>query len=159
METPAIKLKYETIGSEAFAMLMQKISNTQTNNKAASHINHIIKEVERVREHIKDEYLKEIREGFAKRDADGKIDLIDKDGNNHKDQPNWFDVEDAKMAELNKATEEFHQREAVINWRPLTPSTLEDVNLSAREINLLGDLYSEIEVGPGVPTNIAQFRK
>ena len=43
---------------------------------------------------------------------------------------------------------------ATIAWRPLTPDTLSEIKVTAKELDLLGDLYTE-ENGPGVPSDFA----
>ncbi len=129
--------------SEQFLMLVQKISNTQTSGKNASHIRHIVRGLTDARNQMATEHKKEIVEVYAQKDENGKIKAPE-------DNKDGFIPADDKKEECDKASEAFFNREATIDWKPLAPSTLSDVRLSAREIDLLGELYSEHE-GPGLP--------
>lgn len=142
-EAAPIKMKYSDIGNFGFAQLMQKIAQTATNNRNACHIHKITREITKAREKIADDYQKEIAEVFGKRDEAGQ--LIRPEG-----EPKGYDVIDGKEKELEAAHATFGEKLAEINWRPLTPTTLADVKVSAAEIELMKDLFTEDE-GPGVP--------
>ncbi len=140
------ELKYKEVGSFEFASLIQKIANQPTNNQAASHINKIVKQITAARELIHEQYMKEIREKFAMRKEDGTVDTTGAGPG----EDMYFNVTPDKMEEFKKAQDEFGMRLFSLNWRPLTPSTLKDVQLSAKDIDTLGELYTD-EEGPGVP--------
>jgi hypothetical protein len=142
-----IRIKYLTIGSFEFNTVMQKLVRTQTNNKAATHIKQVSKRVDAGRKKIHEEYMTEIVPKYAKKNEDG---TIDRTGGNEGDL-NFFTPKDELMQEFLKAQEEFGKRELVIDWRPLTPSCLEDVSISAHELDAIGEVYTE-EEGPGVPS-------
>lgn len=140
-----IKTKYQSISSFELAGVLQKIANTQTSNKNASHIRRVINEIKKAGDQIREEYKKDILEVYAQRDEKGEIKRPEGD-------PNGFDPIVEKEAEFLKAQEDFGGREIVIAWRPLNPDTLADVKLSAKELDLLGELYTD-DAGPGVPMN------
>lgn len=145
-----IKVKLGTIINERFRMLMSKLIQTPTDNVSACHIHKVYKEVEKHGDAYAKRFNK-FKEEFAQRGEDGKIVLgRDTDGI---EQPDTWVVLEEKRDDLNKAMKELHDEEATINWRPLTPNTLKDIKLSAYEIDLLGELYTD-ENGPGLPTGL-----
>lgn len=138
-----ITMNYKDIKSFEFAQLIAKLSNTPTINVRANHIRHIVKELNKAGDQISEEYKKDILEVYATRDEKGEIVRPEGD-------PNGFTPDEAKQKEFLEAQEKFGERKAKINWRPLTPDTLTDIKLTAKELDLLGDLFTE-ENGPGVP--------
>jgi hypothetical protein len=150
METPVIKMKYSDIGNFGFSQLIQKISQTPTNNRNACHIHKITRELQTAREKIADDYQAEIVEKFGKRNDKGE--LIRPEG-----EPKGFEPIDGQEDAINKAHDEFGNKMAEIKWRPLTPTTLADIKISGAEIELLKDLFTE-EEGPGIP-NLADRLK
>lgn len=153
MEKIAIKLKYKdvaTLNTFDGQSLLMKLKKTPTNQQAASHINHILKEIERMREEIMQTYLTDVREAYAKRSEDGSIDQSEAEATGQKDNKKFFVVDPAKKAEYEKALEAFNEREIFCGWRALSPSALKDIQVSAEEIGMLSDMYSEQE-GPGIP--------
>lgn len=139
-----IKMTFKQVGSFEFSQAMAKIENTPTSSKNAAHIRQVSKRVKVGKDRIHEEYKKDIMEKFAKLGEDGKP-LVSEN------QPGGFEMKDGKDDEFNEAFKEFEAREVEVDWRPLTPDTLADIKLSAREIELLGPLFSE-ESGPGVPS-------
>lgn len=138
-----IKMKYKDIKSFEFSQLAAKLANTATINARANHIRHIIKELNKAGEQISAEYKSDLIDVYAKKGEDGKVARPEGD-------PNGFTPDETKMDEFIKAQEEFGEREAEINWRPLTPETLSDIKLTAKELDLLGDLFTD-DNGPGIP--------
>lgn len=138
-----IKMRYKDIKSFEFAQVMSKLSNTSTINVRANHIRHIVKELNKAGEQISEEYKSSIIEPYAKKDKSGA--LVKPKG-----EPGGFIPDEARQDEFLKAQEEFGERFAEINWRPMTPDTLSDIKLTAKELDLLGDLFTE-ENGPGLP--------
>lgn len=143
MDLPKLKVKYKMARGESFSMLFAKLANTATTNQRAAHIRRIMKGLEAVHKQIMEEFKTEILSVYAVKKEDGNIAFKD-------ERESDFDLIDGKAEEYNKALAEFGEREGIIEWRPLTPDTLSDVKLSARELDLLGDLFSE-ENGPGIP--------
>lgn len=154
-----VKLEYQKISSFEFTQTMQKIANVATNNRAASHIRHVIKALDPARKEMGDAYIKEIMEVFGVKNEDGTLQRPE-------GEPQGFIPDETRTEEFLKAQEEFGKRIFIVKWRPLTPDTLVDIKLSAKELDVLGDLYSE-ENGPGLPypitgpnpDNVTQLRQ
>ena len=144
-----IKMKYKDLGSFEFTQVIQKLANTPMSAQKANHIRHVVKEVRKAKEQIIAEYKKDVMEVFGERDEKGALKLPE-------GEPVGFVPKEAEISAVDKANEAFGEREAIIKWRPLTPSTISDVKLTAMELDLLKDLFSE-EEGPGVPTNLMPF--
>lgn len=138
-----VKIAYEQVGGFEFAQVIQKIAAVPTTTAAANHIRRVINEIEAARKQISAEYKTEIMEKYGKRNEAGELARPEGD-------TQGFDPDETKMDEFIEAQKEFGKRTATIKWRPLTPKTLNDVKLSAKELNLLGPLFSEDE-GPGLP--------
>lgn len=144
METPKLKVKYSIARGESFSMLLAKLANTATTNARACHIKKIMKGLEKLHKQIMEEFKKDILEAYAVKKEDGS-------GIKYKDEmESDFDLLEGKEKEYQEALKTFGEREGTIEWRPLTPDALADIKLSARELDLLGELFSE-ENGPGVP--------
>jgi hypothetical protein len=135
------RMTYKSVMSFEFTNLVQKLVNTPTSNKNASHIHKIYKALDAAGTKIREEFKAEVLSKFALKDENGGIKT---------DEHGTYEPDPAQMEEYNKAMTEFEARECVIDWRPLTPDTLSDVKVTAKEIDLLGPLYSE-QNGPGVP--------
>lgn len=147
MEKPAaITVKYNEVKSFEFAQVMGKVSNTPTSLQNAAQIRNLVKAVNDAGEMISKAYGEEILEKYAKRDEKGEI--IRPEGD-----PAGFTPDETKLDEFMQAQEEFGNREADIHYRPLTPAILADVKLTARELDLLGTLFTE-ENGPGLPPGL-----
>ena len=146
MESPVIKLKSKNIGGFEFEQIIMKLRNVQTNNKAASHINQVIKKINDARLKLHEEYMEQVVGKFAKRTETGEIDRT----GGQPGDAGHFNIPDEVMEDFKKAVDEFGEKDVEINWRPLTPSCFDDLKVSAKEIDLLGPLYTEQE-GPGVP--------
>ena len=144
-----IKMTYKQIGSFEFSQAMAKIENTPTTTIKASHIRQIAKRIKAGKDLIHESYKTDIMDKFGKKSEDGKTLIAE-------GQPGGFEMAEGKDEEFNKAFLEFEAREIEVDWRPLNPDTLSDIKLSAREIELLGPLFSE-ENGPGVP-NLQSIR-
>ena len=142
-----IQLKYREMSGFEFTQIITKIAETPTTTQKAAHIRRVMKELERNRKSIAEEFKSTIMETFAKKDEDGKF--IEPEG-----APGEYITMDGKEAERDEAVKAFGEKLATINWRPLTPDTLDAVKLSAKELDLLGLLFSE-ENGPGVPGDFA----
>ena len=135
-EQKSLKVKYEQMGRFEFQSLMQKLASTPTSTKVACHIHQIVKRVSKAREQIKQEYIKEIQDVFAERDEKGEIVSTP-------EMP--FTVPDDKIADYKKAYAAFGDRDALIQWSPLTSQHLSDMKVSASELDLLGELFCEDE--------------
>jgi hypothetical protein len=135
-------MKHKDIGSFEFASTMEKLRSSPVDNAVASHIHQIAKRVQAARDLMGKQYKAEIIEKFAKRDEAGKI-VNAPDGR--------FDVDDDKVLEFQKETDAFGEREIEIDWRPFDARTFSEIKVSAKELDLLGDLYSHEPVGPGLP--------
>lgn len=138
-----VKVPYLALSSFEFAQVMQKITSVPTSNANANHIRKIMNEIEAARKIISEAYKTEIMEKYAKKNEAGE--LIRPEGD-----PAGFVTEDGKAEEYAQAETEFAKRMAIIKWRPMTPKTLADIKISAKELNLLGALFTE-EEGPGLP--------
>lgn len=152
METQKKEIKFtygEIVGFE-FSSVIQKLANSQTNNKAASHIRQVTKKLQEARDKISKEHRAEILEVYGKKDDNGLVIM-----NNDTDE---FTPVEGKEEELQKLIADFMKREVVIDWRPFDSSTLADIKISAKELGLLKDLYNDDPTGPGLPFDMEQFR-
>src|SRR5882724_7195059 len=140
METtkPSVTMKYVDISSFEFAQAVQKISQTPVDNKTACAIHRITKQLNVVREKISKDYQEKIVELFAKRDDKGEVVRP-------KDNPSGFDIDETKQEEFLKAQEAFGKTEAVLATKPFSPETLKDIKLSARELEVLKELFDDNE--------------
>ena len=146
MEQKPVSIKYADVGGFKFAELIQRIVNHPTDGSSAYHIKQLTKELEKGRKQIHTEYMVEVREVYAKRTEDGKIDT---EGGDPKDE-NYFQPDETKMDAFMKAQDAFGARNLTLACRAVTPRMLGDMKISAKELDLLGELYS-LEEGPGVP--------
>jgi hypothetical protein len=150
---------YDEVGTNDMAMLISKLEHTSTDNKSAAQIYQITKRYHAAVKQIRADYQKEVIDVYAKKNESGKI--IPSTTN-----PNGFDIIEGKEEEFTKAAEDFGKKTYTFKgeeprphaFKRLTPTTLVDVKLTAKEIGILGDLYSD-EGGPGVPNenNVVQF--
>lgn len=144
-----IKMKYQDIGNFEFQSLMEKLVSTPTSNKNACMIRHVYNEAKRARTQISEEYKRDIMEAFAERDENGEIKRPEGD-------PGGFMPDPKRLEEFKKSQDDFGLREFVFEWGPLRPSHISDMKVSAKELNILGDLFNEDE-GPGLPANVLDF--
>lgn len=149
-EVTPIKLEFNTMSSFEFASMIQKIASSPTSNKNACAIARVVKELEKAQKLIADTYQTEVVEKFAQKGEDGKV-LRPKD-----DPTDYIKLEMENFDEkLAAALEVFGKHEFEVVAKPLTPSVLADIKISAKEINMLAGLFSEDEAqqnaGPGVP--------
>jgi hypothetical protein len=142
VEKAPIKMKYKDIGGFKFVNMISKISSAPTSNKNACHIHNIVKRINQVREKMLADFDKELTQVYAKKDEKGK--LID-------DGQGGLEIIDDKRDEFLKKQDEFGEREFTIDYRPLTPTVLADVKLTAEDIGQLGPLFTEQESGPDLP--------
>lgn len=150
-EVTPIKLKFSAMSSFEFATLIQKMASTPTNNKNACAIARVVRDLEKAQKLISDKYQTDVVEFFGKKGEDGKI--IRPEGDPTGYEPLEMEKFDEKLAE---ALEKFgEENEFEVNAKPLTPTILADMKISAKEINLLAGLFVEDEAqqatGPGVP--------
>lgn len=136
------KIKYKTLNDFGFQSLIQKLANAQTSTTNASHIRRIVNLVQKASDQMREDFKKDVLELYAARDEEGKIIAT-------KEKP--FDIPDDKIEAFTAATEVFGEREGTVDWRPLNAHTIQDLKVSAREMELLGDLYTEEGNGPGLP--------
>jgi hypothetical protein len=140
---PTIKMKYEDIGNFEFAQSIQKIGSANTSSYNASRICKLMKQLQKARNEIHESFTKDMLERYAQRNEDGTIKRPEGD-------PNGFTPLDDKVEEYTKEQEAFGKRLYEFTCAPLNPSILQDVKLSARDIETLKDLFIE-ESGPGLP--------
>ncbi len=140
MKQPEIKMTYKSLMSFEMQTLLAKLISTPTSNKNASHINHIFQQISKCGDQIREEFRSTILDQFALKGEDGKI-VVNEGG---------FEPDPSRLEEYQKALAEFEKGECVVKWQPLRPSHLSDVKVSAKEIDVLGGLFTE-EEGPGVP--------
>lgn len=140
-----VTMKYSEISSFQFAQAMQKISSTPTHGAKASAIHKIARALTRAREDISKEYQKQIVEVYGKRDADGKI--VRPEG-----EPNGFEPMEEKQEEFLKTQEEFGANTADLKCDPLTLQMLEDIKISAQDLEALKGLYIGNREDEGKPS-------
>lgn len=150
-EIKTIKMKFKDVGSFEFASTIQKIAAKETSNKNACAINRIVRELDNGRKKIQETYQTEIAEKFGKRNEAGELIRPEQ-------EPKGYDPIEGQEKELEAALEKFGESTFEMSCKPLTPSILSEMKLSANDIRLLGDLFSEDEpsAGPGVPLGLAQ---
>ncbi len=136
-----IKMLAKDIMSFEFTNLMQKLINTPTENSRASHIHKVYREIERNAKKIRESFKPEILDIYAQKDDKGEVI--------YGEQGTYEPIKE-KLEEYHKAMEAFEAKEVSVEWRPLTPDSLADVKLTAKEIEILGPLFVE-QNGPGVP--------
>lgn len=140
MEHPPIKMTYREL-VVLDPMLMQKLSMTPTHNAKASHIRHVLKQVNAAKAKMSDEW-KDMGKKYGKHDDKGELIRAE----NHA----GFELKEGVEKEFEDAVAVFDKTECEIKWRPLTPDTLADIKMTARDMEILGPLFSD-ENGPGVP--------
>lgn len=149
-EVTPIKLEFNAMSSFEFASMIQKLASSPTSNKNACAIARVVRELEKAQKLISDTYQTEVVEVFGKKGEDGKVIRPEDDPNGY--EPLEMEGYDEKLA---AALEVFGKHEFEVNSKPLTPSILADIKISAKEINLLKGLFTEDEAqqnaGPGVP--------
>lgn len=140
METtqPTVTLKYVDISSFEFAQAIQKIAQTPLDNKTACAIRRVTKSLNKVRDEISAKYQSDIVEKFAKKDEAGQVIRP-------KENPAGFDVAEGMEDEFVKAQEMFGKNEAVLETKAMTPELLKDIKLSARELEVLNNLFDDQE--------------
>lgn len=151
-EIKPIKMKYKQLaGGEEFSMMLQKIGYTPTSNKNACHINRIMKALQTHQTALRDGYQSKLIPTYVEKGEDGKAKFDPKTGE--------MVILADKREEFTKAEAEFMETEVLLAVKPLTPSVLADIKLSARDIDLLGPLFSEEDEsrGPGVPLKLADL--
>ena len=145
METKGLEFKYNEIGGFEFNQIIQKISNTPTTAEKAGQIRSVVKAVQKLRDKVSEDYKKDILGTYFQKNEDGTPKKAEGGGE--------FIPLAGKETEITKANDEFGARVGTIELegcRPLTPNTLSDMKITARELELLKDLYTE-QNGPGVP--------
>lgn len=150
-EVTPIKLEFNTMSSFEFASLVQKLASSPTSNKSACAIARVVRELEKAQKLISETYQKEVVEVFGKKGEDGKVIRPEGDPNGYEPLEMEMEKFDEKLA---AALEVFGKHEFEVNAKPLTPSVLADIKISAKEINMLKGLFTEDEAqatGPGVP--------
>ncbi len=146
-----VKMKYIDLGSMQFVTTVQKIANTPTASTRASVIRDWVKAIQNGKDEIKECYQKEIMEVFGQKNEDGTLKRPE-------GEPNSFVPDETKEKELMEANEAFGLREATIKLnRPITPSIIQDVKITAHELDLLGNLFSDQD-GPGLPNMAPQMQ-
>lgn len=129
-----VTMKYSEISSFQFAQAVQKISSTPTHGQKASVIHKVTKALGIARETITKEYQKQIVDVYGKKDEDGKI--VRPEG-----EPNGFEPVEDKEAEFLKAQEAFGENTAEMKCDPFTLQVLEDIKISAQDLEALKGLY------------------
>lgn len=142
-----VKVKYKEIMNYAFASALQKIAQTPVHGALASQLHKIIKACAKAKQDIQKEFQKDIVGAFAKKDEKGEI--VRPEGN-----PNDFVPLEGKDDEFMKAQEEFGNREAELQCSQITVQMLQDIKISATDLEGLKTLYSgNAEEGP-FPGNV-----
>lgn len=143
VEVTPIKVRYSEVMNFDLANALQKIASNDTSNKNACHIYKIVRAIEAARKVVGDAFKTEFVDKYAPKDESGKPEISPEGG---------FVVDAEQKSEFDVAEKEFGERTFEIKWRPLNPSVLCDVKLSARDIKALGPLFDEDDSGrPEVP--------
>lgn len=146
MEQPVIKMSYRELSQLTSNPVspLGKLSNTPTHNVKASHIRRLLKLTMIAHSVLVDEHKKLVEE-FGKKGEDGNLVMMPED-------PQRFQIKEGVEKDFEKAMQAFDDKIAEIKEKPLNADTLSDIRMSAKEIELLGPLYTdEGGAGPGVP--------
>ncbi len=143
MEIKPITKTYKEIGSNGFQQLMMKLANTPTTNYNAAKIHWVTKAFKKAQEQITSEFKAEFIEKFGQKGEDGKL------------LNNEFNIMEGKEIEYQEAIKVFEAKTYDFVCRPLSVDVLSDIKITATEIELLGDLFTE-KRGPGVPMNAVE---
>lgn len=152
-ETTTIKIKYKNIGSFDFQNLIEKLRRTPADasregNAAANNLRHITNGLKKIMDEMRKDYQSKLIDVFSVKDDKGKPVIED----------HGFKIQEGKMDEFKKLELEFGETEKEIEWKALTSSDLKHIQISPMELDLLGDAYSEVMVGPGLPDNVTSLR-
>lgn len=140
-----ISIKYSTLSGFQFSEALQKIAGTPTHGQKASAIHKIIKAVSRAKTQISKEYQTDIVGVWGKKDEAGLV--IRPEG-----EPHGFTPLEGKEDEFMAAQEDFGHKLADLNCDPFTLQTLEDVKLSAQNLEALQELYIGNREDEGKPS-------
>lgn len=146
-----VTLKYGQVAPFEFQTIQQKIEMTPTTVAKAAVLRHVIKNIKEMRKKMSEEYTKEVMEKFGKKGEDGQF-LRDEE---HPDRI-LLATDTAEDRELvQKANDEFYAREYSFAVPTLlNPYYLSEVKMTAKEVELLGPLFTEeFEHGPGIPSD------
>ncbi len=145
-----VKMKYSEIMGFPFSQAIQKIASTPTHGAKAAQIHKVIKQLSAARKEIQKQFWNDIAEVYGKRDEAGK--LVRPDG----DEAGFEPIEE-KKEELLAAQEAFGNSEVAFNAQPFSLQTLEDVKISAKDLEALGALFTgnADESKPAIPTKLA----
>ncbi len=143
MKVPKIKITYSELANQDMHNLLEKLLNTPiTLNKNACAIHRVAGQLEKKIIEIRKAFTSDILEKYAIKDEKGKMQY---------DPQTGMATPDPECAEeYNKAVKEFDSMECEFQVRPLVPSNLVDVKLTAKEIGLLRGFFVEQD-GPGLP--------
>ena len=145
-----IKIKYRELSEFSLAQTIQKVAATPTNTGNAVRIRNLVKAIQTAREDIRTKYISELVEVYAARTEDGSIKRPE-------NEPNSFEPNEAKLGEFRAAEKAFGENEVELDAFPLTPASLVDMKLSAKELEDLHGLFCEQD-GLGVPGTVHSLR-
>lgn len=133
-------IKYSEMGSFQFQQALTKLVNAPISPAAAVIVSKLNKALKTARMQVAKEYLTDIRDVFATKDADGKI----------VEGEQGFEVEESKHADFKAATEAFGNRTIELTTSPLYFKYFEGaVKLSAEEIESINCLFTDTtDTGP-----------
>ena len=140
-----VKFKHKDIMSFEFNQIMSKVANTPTKPQIAGQIRKVIQAVQVVRDTISGSYQEKVLGQYFQKNEDGTLKKVE-------GQDEYIPLE-GKEKEIEKANADFGEIEVEVvlsNVRPLSPASLADVKVSARELELLKGLFVDQD-GPGIP--------
>ncbi len=142
MKVTRIKISYKNLANQDMHNLLLKLNNTPiTLNKNACAIHRVAGLLEKKLVEVREKFQSDILEKFA---------LKDEKGNMKFNEQGMAEPDPTRVEEYNKAVKAFDGGEITLEVVPLKPSNLVDIKLTAKEIGLLGDFFTEMD-GPGVP--------
>lgn len=149
MTSSGIKLTVGGLSSPGLQMALQKLNGAQVNNKVGYRFKKLNDSFEIEMKKVRDAYTKEVVEKFAKKD--------DKDKLIPAQVPWGFELKEGTVQEeFDKANEDFHAKEIVIDRNPLSLTDLNDVKISAAELSALGPFFIDPEEQES-PHNVAHL--
>ncbi len=122
-----IKITYaKLVQNDSLQSAIMQLDEQRLPDKLSYEAGKFLEAVDKVRVQIETEYKKELLNGFAKKDAKGKIEVDPADANR-------FVMDESKREEFEKIADAFWAREAHILHRGLSAETIQRLQFRPKE--------------------------
>ena len=128
------KMTYAAMSSMELQKAMNKLENAPVHGFKAYAIRKLSNAMKVGRQQIAQEYKDQIIDKYAKKDADGKYDV------------NNFVPDEALMEDFQQVQDQFSNREFFIDRHPLNISDIQDIKISASEMEALGAAFDDSDM-------------